>query len=241
MAASELQILDVRPGGPDAAALVDEAYAEVLAPSFGPDELLPRDQLDRGMRDPQGDRLTVAVRDGLVVGAAVSDAPARDGIVLLTLLAARPGGRSGGVGGALLGHLRAAWQRSGVALVLGEVHDPRAHATGPDEDPHARLRFYERAGAELLGVPWLQPAVAPSGRRVDGMLLVALHRQGWAAGADVPAAPVAAWAQRYAAATEGRAPTDEGWARLMARYSAASTLAVLPVASYASIPLLAGG
>src|SRR5262249_44360932 len=50
--------------------------------------------------------------------------------------------------------------------------DPRHHATSDRGDPVARLRFYGRVGAQVLGVHYSQPEVREGAGRVHGMLLI---------------------------------------------------------------------
>lgn len=226
----------------DDPALLAATYERVLRPSFTLDEL-PGPE---GVQPNGGHVLTVA-RDasGEPVGAAFCELDP-DGVSLLEYLAVSPASRGLGAGGALLAHLRELWQARGCGLVLAEVHDPRGHAEDTDEHPEARLRFYGRAGAEVLDAPWVQPALGPRGERVPDMLLLVMHRPADAdadAEPTVPSAPVLAWARDYFEVCEGDAPTDAAQdprgVALLDRIGAAPALRVLPLARWREVAPLA--
>ena len=108
---------------------------------------------------------------------AVGSACEPGGVVLLVYLAIAPGGRGGGIGGALLDGAVARWVADlSPGLVLAEVEHPDHHTASPEHgDPAARLRFYARHGARLLAVPYFQPGIGPHGARVPALLLVTLY------------------------------------------------------------------
>lgn len=193
--------------------LVRQVYDAILRPSFDADEL-PSIEAVTGVMGDQVDRLlVVAVDDEVPIGAALYS---EDGssVGKLDYLAARPGIRSRGVGSALMGRLAAVWSDRPVVAVLGEVHDPRFHAEGPDELPSARLRFYQRCGARLLDVPWVQPRLSPAGARVHHMLLVDLLAD---VGKPLSSERLARWVEGSYVAAEGVVPTDPTYEALMAR------------------------
>lgn len=175
-------------GMPDASApapvelveLVDPAdlaqlYSEVLAPSFPPAELIDLDDLLSGCADGSMYALGV-VRDGRVVAGAVGEGSGPGSVILLVYLAIAPGGRGGGIGGALLDGAVARWvDQHAPAYVLAEVEHPDHHAASDEHgDPAARLRFYARHGARVLSVPYFQPGIGPAGPRVPALLLMTL-------------------------------------------------------------------
>lgn len=198
-------------------------YADVLVPSFPPDELADlavlQDELAAGRL-----QVVVAERQGELLGAALAEWSAGTGILLLAHLAVAPGGRGGGVGGALLDTALELW-RTGLDpwLALAEVEDPQVHAGSPEHgDPVARLRFYRRRGARVIPVPYVQPAMRPGGSRVPGLLLLALCASGdRLAGVEadgtwlVPTAPLRAFLESYFAASEGAVPDGPDWAALV--------------------------
>lgn len=210
--------------------LVERAYADVLRPSFNADELAGPEFVRPG----DGLVLTLAVRaDGAPLGAALT-VPGTTGIGLLVYLAVAPAGRGLGVGGRLVDHLRERWRADGLSLVLAEVHDPRGHAETADEHPEARLRFYQRAGAELLDVPWVQPALAAGSARVPQMLLLVMHRSdGESSG--VASAPLLQWAREYFIESEGREPRDAQATALLARIGAEDQVRVVPMSRWRQV------
>lgn len=167
----------------DDAALAAQAYETVLRPAFRPEELTGPQDVAPGPRrvlsvalDAKEEPVAAAVTDlGPTQGEVSGDADRAVGVALLSHLAVRASGQGGGVGSAMMGHLQRLWTRLELPLVLGEVHDPRGHAESDTEHPMARLRFYERCGARVLDVPWVQPSLAPGQQRVPDMLLLALH------------------------------------------------------------------
>ena len=204
----------------DDPALVARVYADVLRPSFTVDELSGPAAVEPG----EARVLTVALDDdGTPVAAAVTEI--EPVVCLLGYLAVSPAARGLGAGGRIMAHLVQSWQAAGLPLVLAEVHDPRGHAETEDEHPQARLRFYGRAGADVLDVPWVQPALA-GGERVADMLLLVLHR---AEPVDVPSGPLLTWAQDYFAESEGALPRDRQGLGLLARIAARDPIPVLPL------------
>lgn len=227
-AAVELVVLD--PAGDDPG-LVERAYDAVLAPSFGPDELVPR---DRYVDDVSAAAVIVALHGDDVVGAGVSEASPDGTVGLLSHLATHPDCRGTGVGGRMLATLQARWS-DGPAVVLGEVHDPRRWPEGPGEQPTARLRFYERCGARLLGVPWVQPPLWEGGGSVPGMLLLVMG--GRDADAPVPARWIREWMTAYYE-SGGAGPDDPTLVALLTRVAAADEVAVLAISDLdAVVPL----
>lgn len=238
---TDLTIIDLD-SAPDDPALVTRTYQAVLRPSFTVDELSGVEAVLPG----EGRVLSVAVdSDGVPVAAAVTELGPK-GVSLLGYLAVSPAARGLGAGGRLMAHLIDSWRSQHYPLVVAEVHDPRGHADAEDEHPEARLRFYGRAGAEVLDVPWVQPALA-EGARVPDMLLLALHRETDepepAIAEDglpsVPSAVLLAWALQYFIEAEGGAPVDPQGLALLARFGAADRIAVLPLDAWRQIAPLA--
>ena len=204
----------------DDPALVARVYAEVLRPSFTLDELSGPAAVEPG----EARVLTVALdAGGAPVAAAVTEI--EPVISLLGYLAVSPAARGLGAGGRIMAHLAQSWRAAGLPFVLAEVHDPRGHVETEDEHPQARLRFYGRAGATVLDVPWVQPALA-GGERVADMLLLALHR---AEPVEVPSGALLTWAQEYFVESEGALPSDRQGLGLLARIAARDRIPVLPL------------
>lgn len=158
------------------AADLTQLHEQVLAPSFPPSELIDLDELLAGCASGELRALGVR-RDGQVIAGAVGSSCAPGGVVLLVYLAIAPGGRGGGIGGALLDGAVARWVAEfSPAYVLAEVEHPDHHTASPEHgDPAARLRFYARHGARVLAVPYFQPGIGPEGPRVPALLLVTLY------------------------------------------------------------------
>jgi GNAT superfamily N-acetyltransferase len=227
--------------GSDDRALVERAYHEVLAPSFTTDELPPDHEF---VAEMDFATLVVALDGDAPVAAAVTGAGSRSPLALLSYLAVRPDQRGSGAGSRMMESLRSVWHASRADVVLGEVHDPRCWPDGADERPAARLRFYERHGARLLTVPWVQPRVRDDGDRVGGMLLLEM----WSRHAPeaVPAAWVRSWTTDYFSLAEGlEVPSaDPVVAALLARIDAVDPIAIRPIAEYVEMRVLepsAGG
>jgi len=191
-------------------------HAAILAPSFPLDELETVEGMTAGLAN--GTVVAVVARDeeGTALGLATGAWSPSTRVLLLSYLAVAPGVRGGGVGGALLESALARWtERLDPLVVLAEVEDPAA--TGADRpedhgDPAARLRFYLRRGARALPLPYVQPALRPGGRRVPGMLLLALvvspdlvQDDDW----RLPTEPLRDFLVGYYDETEGGSPPPE--------------------------------
>jgi GNAT superfamily N-acetyltransferase len=156
--------------------MFDRFYHDVLEPAFPPEELEDIDVVRETHHNPDA-RVPglVAMSGGNPVGGALGEYYPRGAIMLLAYLAVRRDLRGTGVGTALLAGALPAWRQSVPArATVAEVEDPRFHQPGPHGDPVARLRFYERAGAKLLPVPYVQPSVGRGMPPVAGMFLICL-------------------------------------------------------------------
>lgn len=209
--------------------LLQAVFDTVLRPSFSTDELPSIDVLRRGASDEHEQTIIVAIDVRGPAAAAVYGRPAGLTVGVLSYLAARPGERGRGLGGRLLARLAEIAERSTVELVLGEVHDPRWYEETDDEHPEARLRFYQRHGARLLAVPWIQPRLAGGGERVRDMLLLALYANDDLVDLGVPGTWIENWAEAFYAAEEGAEPDDEEYDALIERLTATSTIALLGI------------
>ena len=169
-----LELRDLRGSGD--VELLRRLYDRVLVPYFAAAELVPLSELHGALlSEPSDTDIAVAVDDeGAVIGGAVGDWDPESGVYLLSYLAVRATARSRGVGTLLMDRVRSWWEARDARVALAEVDDPRYHEVSEYGDPHARLRFYERLGAQVLGVPYTQPEVHPGRGRVHGMLLVTL-------------------------------------------------------------------
>jgi GNAT superfamily N-acetyltransferase len=188
-------------------------YAEVLTPSFPPDELHSLRTLHGALEAGTGPIWIAEDDDGRILGGAVGEWDAENRVVLLSYLAVRPGTRGGGVGGSLLRAALDAWRsRLSPCLILAEVEDP-AHFRGSEAhgDPAARWRFYQRQGGRALDLPYFQAALRPDTRRVPHLMLVVLHADPKfnVAGPDtVDPAPLRAYLEGYQRECEGAVGVD---------------------------------
>lgn len=207
------------------ATLLRSAYDDVLQPSFRRAELTPYATLEAAVDSA----VVVGLDDkGMVIGAAVYQRFGDRRIALLAYLAARPDYRGVGIGAELLTALERRWATQPIDVVLGEVEDPRVYPETAGNRTEARLRFYERHGAELLGVPWIQPGL-DGGERVGGFLLLAVWTR--TSSDAMSGRELADWADAYYASEEGAVPGDERYRELSARLIEHREVPVFPVAA----------
>jgi GNAT superfamily N-acetyltransferase len=181
-------------------------YHDVLGPAFPREELIG---LDTFVKDYQtADSVhhgTLALRDDQAVGGALGEYQPNSRLMLLSYLAIREDLRGSGLGSALLDNVLPAWRDALTpTATIAEVEDPRFHRSGPYGDPAARLRFYERLGAQLLPMWYFQPALHPDLPRVRGMFLICLDRDA----NGVSSAALSSFMDDYVGRCEGPAARD---------------------------------
>jgi GNAT superfamily N-acetyltransferase len=241
-----LRDLDVDPD----VELIEPFYRDVLAVAFSHDELGDFDAFAAGVRGEGVAQVLASValgRDGDVLGGVVGEVYAPEQVLLLAYLAVRPDLRGRGIGTMLMEHVAPRWYaHPSVRVALAEVHDPRRWSGVVGEDPLSRLRLYERLGARVLGVPFVQPALGPESARVPGFLLLAFHvdpsveveHDGESA---VRSDLVGRFVRSYYEAAEGiTAPYDSQLAELLRRIDDHATIRLLPLAEYERVALLTG-
>lgn len=226
--------------------LLGEFHRLVLSPSFAVDELDPVATLASGLRGGGATdvRATVALDDrGAVVAGIVGEGFRGTGVLLISYLAVRPDRRGRGLGSRLMDEVASRWYREpGVLLVVGEAHDPRCWPETADEHPTDRLRLYDRLGARVLAVPFIQPALEPGSSRVPGFLLLAFHvapqvLEDRGDGPTIPASLVLGFVREYYEVAEGPAPPDDrGRAALEDDIRHMGSIRVLPLAEYRRVP-----
>lgn len=188
---------------PDAAMLLRELHANVLALSFSPDEYIPPTAFE-----PAGELSLIArADDGLVLGGALGELYST--AVLLAYLAVRPGFRRDGVGSALLAAVKERWlgQRP---VTFVELDDPRHHKPDPSYgDPAARLRFYGAFGTRLLAMPYFQPRLRNHLPRGYHMFLGVVPPDRAAPPTTMPTSAVTEFLKEYFEVCEGSGTLDD--------------------------------
>lgn len=224
--------------------LLDRFHREVLAESFHHDELESAESLAAGLQADEPRMLaSIALGPGdEVLGGVIAESYPESAVLLMAYLAVRPNIRRRGIGTELMRRVASEWYADEhVLLAVGEVHDPRRWTEVDGEHAVARLRLYERLGAQLLGIPFVQPAIEHGGERVRGFLLVAFHvDEGIVVDRDgtrgIPADRVAGFVRQYYDAAEGaREPYDPELTRLLERIERDDVVALLPLGEYAAV------
>jgi GNAT superfamily N-acetyltransferase len=226
--------------------LLDRLHREILAVSFSADELDNVETMARGLRGDGGSQVLASVAlgpDNSMLGGVVGEVYTREQVLLLAYLAVRPDLRGRGIGTALMKHVGPRWYANpAVRLAVAEVHDPRHFSDIGDEHPLTRLRFYERLGGRLLGVPFVQPALGPDRARIEGFLLLALHVDprieiSSSGRSSLPSGLVSRFVRRYYEVSEGvHAPYDSQLAHLFGLIEEHPAIDLLPIAEYKRVP-----
>ena len=182
----------------------------------------------------------------LIIVALDTDGPAAAAVYGRTIdspgrvcryLAARPGERGTRARRPVLSPVCRRSAASTVHVVLGEVHDPRFYAETSDEQPTARLRFYERHGAERCGA-LVQPRLSDGTHRVLDMLLLALYASPDLVEHGVPSSWIAEWTEHYFVAEEGAVPDDPDYEALVGRMVAEPAIDLIPVSRVETVERL---
>ncbi|QAY70746.1 GNAT family N-acetyltransferase [Xylanimonas protaetiae] len=184
--------------------LVEALYTELLQTTFPPDELEPLEALLGALGETTDGVL--AHRDGRVAGGLVYDHYVDGTVQLLAYLVVDPSARGHGLGSLLL---RRGLGQSTSRLVLGEIEDPRHWPTTAVSDPAARLRFWARSGCRLLALPYVQPSLDATARRVRHLLLIVVPPQGNPLPEAVPGDLVGRFLREYFTASEGSFDPDD--------------------------------
>ena len=154
-------------------ALLAEFYSDIMVPAFRPDELGEQPY----WQDESGTAQTLLAldEDRRVLGGVVGELFTRSGVLLISWVAVRRGLRGQGTGTRLMEAAAREWYGDPrYRLVLGELDDPR-YWPSEEQDPVARLRFYDRLGVRALTTPYFQPALGPSLAPVHHMFLAEFH------------------------------------------------------------------
>lgn len=206
-----------------------QLFAAVLRESMPADELISLNDLLQAYAPPDRRDPAAVVTDaaGQVVAGMLTDVYPRSGVLLVGYIAARADHRGHGLGSELIRHCLRRWRtETSSSLILLEIDDPRFHEA--DErygDPSARVRFYDRFGAVVLPLRYVQPALYADSNRVAGMLLIALADP---SDGFVDTATVTTFLEEYYTACEG-AVADNGSSQLIESVLVQSVDGRLPV------------
>ncbi len=207
-------------------------YREILVSNFRADQMLSKEAFLAAQRS--GVLRTVLAWDdeGDLVGGLTGEWYPACQVFLLDYLAVSPGFRGDGVGSALLQHGYRRWsQELSPILILGEVEDPRTFHDTEFGDPPRRFRLYGRLGARVLGLPYFQPALGPSGFRVHGLLLMVFvaGSAAYSGPASVAGKPLACFIRAYVTECEGQLREDDAeLGRLLSACDQAGGVPLLP-------------
>jgi GNAT superfamily N-acetyltransferase len=124
------------------------------------------------------------IQDGAPTGLSISDYLARANAGVIEFILTDPARRRGGLGQRLLGETEAvlAADASGGAArgdglpfcIAAETNDPAAEGEVPDNlDPVLRAGIWSRWGYRKLDFRYVQPALSPEQKPVEGLLLMA--------------------------------------------------------------------
>jgi hypothetical protein len=155
---------------------VENVYTQLLIPAFRSAELMTLDEMRTAYTSGGDDPSCVLLHMGQPVAVMLGEWYADHRVLLLAYLAVARESRGAGAGTRLVRSVLPSWYADVPdALVLAEVDDPGAWPEHPDlADPRARLRFYDRHGAQLLPMRYFQPSLRPGSPRVTGMFLLRL-------------------------------------------------------------------
>ena len=179
---TELRIQPLAPGDEDGFRKAYAVYHDAIVLSEQRTEAELRSRLGRADY-----RFLNAVRDGSVVGMAVSYVPPADDFWLFEYAAVSPAARGGGIGADLFVASREQASKDRTALIEVDAAGP-----GAGGEQARRLAFYARLGCRVLdGLSYLLPL------RTHGMpppmVLLALAPEG---GSSVPRDTVERWLRR---------------------------------------------
>lgn len=217
---------------------LERFYRTVLQPSIPGDELLTLEEICGAYLGADAAPGALLLEDGEPVAGILAELYPISRVLLIGYLAVDRTQRGRGSGTTLLAQTLSQWQASlRPSLTIAEVDDPRLHPPDPDKgDPHARLRFYSRAGARLLATPYFQPALRPTSPRVHGMLLISFG----IAEDTIPREVLARFLGEYFELCEGAAALTDPEVRSLLDWTGPDPdrIALWPLEKFCDIPLL---
>jgi GNAT superfamily N-acetyltransferase len=217
-------------------------YDEILRPSFTPEELVdPWWGPEVGPEEETSWTVVATGNDGTIYGGIVGDFFNGSKVLLISYVAVRKSARGMDVGTRLLRWTSENWyHRHGCRLVVGELDDPR-HWPSEQQDPVARLRFYDRFRIKALSTPYYQPSVGANRPPVFNMLLASFDPGADAviSGNAVEGPIVKQFLEEYLAgssiANGGDGSIDGNGAWLLSHYDGGD-IPLVPLLEYETIP-----
>jgi GNAT superfamily N-acetyltransferase len=173
----ELPILDMRTD--ISTDQIETIYRELLAKSFGANELDTLDTLKDGLaKDGSYEAWGLCVLDGETpIGCVLGYPDESSKAVLIGYLVVNPRLRGRGTGSRLITEVQKRWfGKPEYTLVLCEVEDPRHHGVVMGGDPVKRVELYARQGMQVVVGPYFQPKLEGEGKtRVPNLFLTVVN------------------------------------------------------------------
>ncbi len=141
----------------------------------------------------------VATEGDQLLGGVTYELYPRSQCGFVTYLVVAPDARAHGLGRQLFETAAAQLYAAGARAVLAEVNDPRVHG----EAARPRLARFERWGARVLDVPYVQPSLGEGLPRDEGLCLIVLPPV-----PEIPTAVVESFIRELYELTEGALPTE---------------------------------
>jgi len=194
---------------PDDLLMMRSFYAGLYTAEFpDPDERESYDNMVMYLRGAvgahaNGYHIVLAVKDGAVIGASITDyfAPSRAGVVEFLVVAAKH--RRSGLGKLLLQDAEARLERDAarggelLRFIAAEINDPFRRSVTPDNvDPFERARWWGKRGFAKLDFPYVQPPLS-AGQQPVRNLILAVKSFAPSDAAGVSAASVEAFIRDY--------------------------------------------
>jgi len=150
-------------------------------------------------------RIDLALDGDAIAGGIVYERYPRSGAGLVTYMTVAAAHRRHGLGERLLKAAAANLYDRGAPFVLGEANDPERSTREPAADAWARLRRFQRWGARVADVRYVQPALGEGLSRDRDLLLIALPP----VPPTIPGAPLRVFFDEFYESTEGNPPDPE--------------------------------
>ena len=120
---------------------------------------------------PYALRVRLAIADGDIAGGIAFERYPESGCGLITYMVVAPRARGQGLGKRLIDDALATL--GDAPAVYGEINDPETQTREPVEIARRRLAMFERWGARVVELRYVQPALAPGLARDETLRLIA--------------------------------------------------------------------